>query len=318
MRLKRVSLEEIDLRDQRYRIAYFFSLENLIRSIQRIGLINPPVVTFRDERVIPVTGWKRLLACKKLSLSSIPVFVCREKDDLTAFRLAVSENLANRDFNLVERAEIVKKLLAFGEAEQKIIREYLPLLGSPPTFDYFELYQKISRMSKAVKSLVHEKDMALGVVERLVRFSPRERVFLLPLLEFSSQNKQKELLDLVKEISLKHGIPVMDIFCAAELKTVIDSQVFSPGQKADRIRMLLRKRRYPLLSTRQEAFESSRGKMGWPRNIQICPTAFFEDEEAHVQFSFKTKKEYLSKLSFLRRMAAQEDFAALIASLSDE
>ncbi len=125
MRLKRIPLEDIELNDQRFRISHFCSLEVLSQSIQVVGLIYPPVVTLRNGFMVPVTGWKRILSCKQLLLSPIPVFVSKETDDLKSFKLAVFENLTSREFDLIERAEVVSRLTKFGEAEGKIIEQYL-------------------------------------------------------------------------------------------------------------------------------------------------------------------------------------------------
>jgi len=82
MKKENLSPDEIYLKDERFRISYYFSLQRLMDSLRKIGLINPPLVTVRSGRFILVTGWKRVLACLKLSFPSIPVRVSEEKDDL--------------------------------------------------------------------------------------------------------------------------------------------------------------------------------------------------------------------------------------------
>jgi len=268
--------------------------------------------------MIPVTGWKRILACKQLFLSPIPVFVSRETDDLKSFKLALFENLTTRGFNLIERAEIVSRLKKFGEAEERIIQGYLPLFGIPPIVDYYDLYIKISRMSQKEKRTACEKDMALSVIEHLIQFSPKERKLLFPVIVFLSQNKQKELLELTREISLKEEKPVQEIFNSSEIKNVLLSGNLAPIQKADRIRLGLKEKRFPLLSAQERSFKSAKRKLGWPKDINLSPTPYYEDNEAHIKFSFTGKKDYLKKLSNLRRMAENDEFAALLKTISDE
>ncbi|MGD2245875.1 MAG: ParB N-terminal domain-containing protein [Candidatus Aminicenantes bacterium] len=318
MRIKRVSIGDIEFGDQRFCVSYFFLTDSLVMSIREVGLIYPPIVTLREKRYIPVSGWKRLLACRKLLLSTIPVFICKEKDDLSVFRLAVFENLATRKIGLIEKAEIVGKLIKFGEPKQKVMRKYLPLLGIPPTYDYFDLYLRISRLNKEEKRRVQKNGLHLRVVEGLVRFPSRERRLLFPMLPFLSQNKQRELLEMVQEISLKNGIAVEDLFSSGEFKTVINSKNLSPVQKAEKVNLLLKKKRFPLISARLEAFESSKNKLAWPDGVRISPTPFFEEKKVHVWFSFKTKKEYLKKLTGLREASDRKFFTAFLESLSDE
>lgn len=316
--MRKIPLEDIELNDQRFRISFFCSLNLLSQSIQAVGLIYPPVVTLRNGFMVPVTGWRRILACKQLLMSPIPVFVSKETDDLKSFKLAIFENLTSREFDLIERAEIVSRLKKFGEAEEKIIKKYLPLLRIPPTYDYYDLYKKISQMRKAEKYILSQKKMVLAVVELLVQFSPKERKLFFPLLVCLSRNKQKELLETAKEISLKRDIPVSEIFSSEEIKGVLHSGNFSTIQKADRIRELLKKKRFPLLSDREKSFEYSKKKLKWPRDIDLSPTPYYEDNMAHIKFSFSGYKDYLKKISVLRSMAEKDEFTALIETVSDE
>jgi len=316
--MRKILLEDIELKDQRFRISFFCSLDLLSQSIQVVGLIYPPVVTLRNGFMVPVTGWKRILSCKQLSMSPIPVFVSKEADDLKSFKLAIFENLTTREFDLIERAEIVSRLKKFGEAEEKIIEKYLPLLRIPPTYYYYDLYKKISRMSKEEKYILNQKKMAVAVVEHLVKFSPKERQLFFPLLVFLSQNKQKELLETAREISFKRDIPLSEIFRSEEIKSVLHSENLSPIQKADRIRELLKKKRFPLLSAREKSFEFSKKKLNWPKDIDLSPTPYYEDNMVHIKFSFSGHKDYLKKISNLRSMAEKDEFAALLKTVSDE
>ncbi len=173
-------------------------------------------------------------------------------------------------------------------------------------------------MKKAEKYILSQKKMALAVVELLVQFSPKERQLFFPLLICLSRNKQKELLETTKEISLKCDIPVSEIFNSEEIKGVLHSGDFSPIQKADRIRELLKKKRFPLLSDWEKAFEFSKKKLKWPKDIDLSATPYYEDNMAHIKFSFSGHKDYLKKISELRRMAEKDEFTALIKTVSDE
>jgi ParB family chromosome partitioning protein len=318
MKIKRVCIDDIDFSDQRYRISYFFSADRLVQSIKEVGLIYPPVVVDGGKSLIPVTGWKRLMVCRKLALAPLSVFVCNQKNDLINFRLALFENWAARDFDLVEKSEILSKLKKFMVKDEEVIRDYLPLLKVPPTFDYFVLFRKISKLSRKEKKNIFDGNMALPVVEQLVRFSPEERRLLFPFLLCLSQNKGKELLGNAKEVSLKKKIPVKVILASNRYKAVLDSTKLSLFQKAEKIRQLLKEDRFPQLSARQKAFESAKKNLSWPRDMDISATPYFEDDEIHVQFSFKNEENFFKKLSLLRKTAESEDLARLLKTVSDE
>ncbi|MCJ7579517.1 MAG: hypothetical protein MUP98_03165, partial [Candidatus Aminicenantes bacterium] len=217
-----------------------------------------------------------------------------------------------------ELAEIVRRLKQFGESEESIVQEYFPLFGIPPVYDTYDLYTKISRLNRKEKCIVSEKKMAFSVIEHLIRFSPKERKIVFPWLVFLSQNKQKELLELTREISLRTGLPVQEIYNSEEIKDVHLSENLSSLQKADMVRLLLKKKRFPLLSAREKSFESTKKKLEWPKDIELSPTPYYEDNEAHIKFSFTGSKDYLKKISSLLHMAEKVEFSDLLEPVSDE
>jgi len=178
MKKKKLPLKDIFLEDERFRISYYFSLEKLMLSIQKVGLLNPPLVAFRDKHFILVSGWKRALACIKLSLPSLPVLVIEEEDELKTFLAAFYENFAAREFSLLEKAEILSRLKKFGENERRIVKHYLPLLDIPSTLSNLESYLAFSLIESEVKRMIHEKNMPFSSVKLLAGFTLKERNFL--------------------------------------------------------------------------------------------------------------------------------------------
>jgi len=318
MKIKEIRIDQLDFTDERFRTSYFFSIDRFIRSIEDIGLINPPVVTERNGRLLIVAGWKRMLTCKKMSLSRVPALLLEEDNDLKAFRISILENVTVRNFSLLEKAEIIRRLIDFGESEKTIIKTYFPLLAVPQAHDYLRFFMEVSRLDPEEKGSIHKNNVSLVALQRLVEFARDERKALLPLLFPLGQNKQKELLEVIHELCLKGGLTVGQILEEEEFKTVLQSKHLTPLQISDKIRLLLKKKRFPLLSARQDAFVAAKRKMAWPRDIKISPTPFFEDEKLFVEFSFQSKKEYLDRLDSLRAAASLEEFIKLFGTHEDD
>jgi ParB family chromosome partitioning protein len=88
-------------------------LTSLIASIQKVGLLNPIVVT-EDYRL--VAGFRRLSACRKLGWNEIEANVVPYKDDLLLLLDAeVAENLVRKDFTAEE-------IMAIEKRRQEILR----------------------------------------------------------------------------------------------------------------------------------------------------------------------------------------------------
>jgi hypothetical protein len=96
-----------------------------------------------------------------------------------------------------------------------------------------------------------------------------------------------------------------------EVLRILESEKLSLLQKSERLRHLLKRMRYPLLSSWEKAFRDSLEKAGWPREISIEHSPFFEEEEMTVQFSFKNSQEFQSQLQRLQQVASREEFTHL-------
>jgi len=318
MKYTTIDLHKIELKDERFRISYFVSHQDLIESIRTAGLINPPVLSFRRERPVIVSGWRRVLACKKLSFKSIPVFISGEMDDLKAFELTVYENLSIRKYSIVEKAEVLKKIKGFGAGEKEIVRKYLPLLDIPPLIKYLDPYLKIAEFELELKKLIHSRNTDFNVLKLLAEFSPPERTLLLPYILPLGKNKQRTLVTTIYELSRKEEMSVAAILSLPDVGKISEDEKLSPLQKAERLCFLLEAKRNPVLNSWNNAFDKVLKELNISSGIVVTPSAFFEKEDISLNFSFKNREEFLNKLSKLRKIADRKAFSGLFKNPSDD
>jgi hypothetical protein len=302
----KISLNEIRLKDTRFQVSDFDSWEKLALSIRTIGLLQPPLVTKRRKGFVLVSGWKRVQACRKIGLSSIPIYVLDEPDDLKAFLIAVFDNAAVREFRLLEKAQIISKLGRFGMEKSRILKEMMPLLQVPPTDFYLESYIKIAALEPEAKRVIKEKSLPFSVVCMLVEFRPKDLKAILPILLPLGQNKQKEILEDLREISKKKDVSARKILGASEILQILRAEKWPAIQKSERLRTALRKMRHPRLSAWQDHFNRSLEELCWPKEVKIEPSSFFEDEWLSVTFRFKNEREFKARLDKLQEMARKE------------
>jgi ParB family chromosome partitioning protein len=312
MEIKHISPNEINLKDERFRISYFSTLEKLVRSIAEIGLVHPPLLAVRDGQFIIVSGWRRVLACLVLSLPSISVTVSEEQDDLKLFLYSFYENLAFRELTQDEKAEAISRLTKFGLEKTEIMKKYLPLLNASSSSYILEVYLAIARLEPELKAMAHEKEIAFSVLQQISEFNPEDRLILVPLLLPLGKNKQREVIEDLREVCLRDGVSIGEIFKEAEIQTILDSEKLSSLQKSERIRSIFRKKRYPALSSKENTFRSSLKKMDLPEDIMIKHSPFFEDENISVTFKFKKREEYEAIVTKLKELTAKPEFDRII------
>lgn len=100
------------------------ALEELAESIKRYGVIQPIIVTKKDDYYEIVAGERRWRASKKAGLTTIPAIV-REGNEQKNKEIALIENVQREDLNPVEKAIGIKSLMEDYQLTQQQVSEIL-------------------------------------------------------------------------------------------------------------------------------------------------------------------------------------------------
>lgn len=96
------------------------SIEELAKSIERYGVIQPIIVTKQDGYYEIVAGERRWRAAKKAGLKEMPCIV-RENDNRTNQEIALIENIQREDLNPIDKAIGFRQLLdEYGMTQQQL------------------------------------------------------------------------------------------------------------------------------------------------------------------------------------------------------
>ena len=120
-----LKLSEIEPnKDQPRRIFEEESLSELADSIKKYGVIQPIIVTKRDDYYQIVAGERRWRASKKAGLPEIPAIV-REMDEQKNSEIALIENIQREDLNPIEKARGIKLLMEQYNLTQQQVAEVI-------------------------------------------------------------------------------------------------------------------------------------------------------------------------------------------------
>lgn len=97
-------------RDQPRKIFDEESLDELAKSIQEYGVIQPIIVIKKDDYYQIVAGERRWRAAKKAGLTHMPVII-RKYDEKKNAEIALIENVQRKDLNPIEKARGIKTLM---------------------------------------------------------------------------------------------------------------------------------------------------------------------------------------------------------------
>ncbi|MCZ8512211.1 ParB/RepB/Spo0J family partition protein [Paenibacillus filicis] len=128
------------------------SLEELVQSIQELGLLSPiKVRTTPDGRYKIIYGNRRYKACKALGRPTIPCIVSTVTDEVEIYLEQIAENLTRAGFTPIEEGEAFHKLLH--DAKFSSSTKYLASkLGKPES--YIKNKCELLKFGAAVKKLV--------------------------------------------------------------------------------------------------------------------------------------------------------------------
>jgi ParB family transcriptional regulator, chromosome partitioning protein len=119
------------------------ALASLADSIREVGLLQPVLVRETEDGYELIAGERRLRACRRVGLQTIPVLV-RSTDDASALEEALVENVHREDLNPLEEAAAYQQLIEdFSLTHEEVatrvgrsrvaITNTLRLLQLPPT-----------------------------------------------------------------------------------------------------------------------------------------------------------------------------------------
>lgn len=122
--LKNLKINEVEPnRDQPRKNFKQESLEELAQSIKDYGLIQPIVVTKKDNYYSIIAGERRWRASKLAGLAEIPAII-REDDERKNTEIALIENLQREDLNPYEKAFGIKNLMStYGLTQEEVAKK---------------------------------------------------------------------------------------------------------------------------------------------------------------------------------------------------
>jgi ParB family chromosome partitioning protein len=98
------------------------ALDELARSIQASGIIQPLVVRPIGSRFQLIAGERRWRAAQRASLTKVPVIVRQVSDEL-ALEMTLVENIQREDLNAIEAARAFERLMDEAQLTQEAVAE---------------------------------------------------------------------------------------------------------------------------------------------------------------------------------------------------
>jgi len=315
--IQSIPLQQIDSLDETFSVNYLPDLQKLRSSIEEAGLIQPVLLRKKSGGYQMICGFRRISVMKELGKSEIEsrVFEEREMDEFQLFSLSLHENLTTRGFNAVEKAIALDKLIhRFQVHPAFVIDTFLPSFFLEPNEKILNTYLSLARMEDEIKTYVLKEEVSRSNVRKLSALTPDDRMAIFSLISRLKlgENRLREVLTLLGEISRRNQSTEKDIVRRPEIQEILSQKELTPSQKTDRVKKVLTDLRYPKLNQLEKAFEKKRKGLNLPSKISLQHSPFFERKGLKVEFQFETMEEYQSILSALSVLPEKEAFRLML------
>ena len=187
--LKNLKITEVEPnRDQARKRFDQDALEELASSIKEYGLIQPIVVTKKDDYYSIVAGERRWRASKIAGLKEIPAII-REDDEKINAEISLIENMQREDLNPIEKATGIKTLMDnYGMSQEEVAQK----LGKARST--IANWTRVLNLDSRVLEMVREGKITEGHCKALLAITDPEKQYIaaVHMLERGTTVRQME------------------------------------------------------------------------------------------------------------------------------
>ena len=168
------------------------ALEGLAESIKTYGVIQPIVVTKKDNYYAIIAGERRWRASKRAGLKTIPAIV-REDDEQKNQAISLIENIQREDLNPIEKARGIRKLMVDYDLTQEQIAEKIGKSRSTVANTI-----RILNLDKRVINLALEGKLTEGHCRSLMSITDPEKQYEMAIHIINSKGTVRDIEKKVK------------------------------------------------------------------------------------------------------------------------
>lgn len=273
-----------------------------------MGIINPIIVQpLPGKYYRVVSGFRRFRVAKELGFSSVPVRILRE--NLSSVEVITVVLLSHpRPFTLTEKARIVSIMISSGLSPSQICQRFSSFLAIEST-RLVEDYRQISKYPSPLLSYISAYGLSLKQALAFKWLSEEEQKIMVSLgtcLSLKGYDMYNILTNL-REIAIREGESIIRIIKEAGLLDIQKNSRLSRSQKINKIKEILKERRYPYLTQVNRRLGELKKRVKFAPHMQID---WDEGLEKGIKLSLNVKD--ISDIKeAIERLSSQTNYALL-------
>ncbi len=312
--LHSIDLSSIDSEDGTFHITTQTEVQELVISIQQLGLMHPPILKQVDTRYRIISGFRRIAACRLIGWSKVPTFIVNpDTPEGTCALFAIADNSFQRPLNLIEISRSLNLLSCYFK-EEKLQLKFASLLGLSEHRTHIKKIEKIYHLPQPIQDAILSETISLVVALDLAaamdaaELEPDTGVELVKLFEQLGIgiNKQRQLMVMLREIALRENISVQQLLGHKAMRKILDNSELDRVQKGRQIKSYLQQRRYPTITRTGNEFEAQVKKLKLGESATLTPPRDFEGTTYTLTLRFDSHADLLDHQSKLERIVRSD------------
>jgi len=293
---KIVYFSQIDFSDDAFRITTEKQVGDLMHSINHVGILHLPLLLKKETSYTIIYGFRRIEACRRLNWSKLEAKVLDpDTMRLKCIKYAITDNAFQRPLNLIEKSRSIEMLSDFFKDINRLAEE-LSVLGLSEHPSMIKKLRGVCHLPEPLQNSILSNTISLAMVLELAGMSWDDAKGFIKLFNTLklSLNKQREIVTLVKEIAMREDKTIFQVFEESQLKKILMSEDLDKNQKARNIRIYLKQRRFPTITSIERSYEKYCQKLNLEKGFKLIPPANFESPTYTLQLSFNNKTQFKS------------------------
>ena len=170
------------------------TLQELADSIKQYGMLQPILVTPKDDFYEIIAGERRWRAAKQAGLNEVPVMI-RKYNENEIVEIALIENIQRDNLNPIEEAMAYKRLMEEFELKQDEVAEKVAKSRTAITNSL-----RLLKLDERVQEMVIEGKLSSGHARAIISIEDKEKQYMVAQKIFDEKLNVRDVEKLVKNI----------------------------------------------------------------------------------------------------------------------
>ncbi len=287
-------------------------------SLRNSGILLP-VVVHRDRKgqLHLVDGRQRIHFARKNQLREISAVVLTEEMPVADILLyMLCNNRGPLEQSAINKVQFICFAVSLGAEESWILNSLCTPFGFKPYGEFLMDCRRINGLPESVKLFCHEKKFSLKQILNLAHY-PEE--ILLQLMEWRADIQitasiLDEIASHLRDHLKAHKKTLSDFLSESGAQEIIKSSM-SPRDKTEKLREIIRLRRFPVLSEVNKNMEETVEQLKLPSEISVAWDKTLENKNVDIVVHLYDMKKFEGLLKILNSLEMKEAAGRMLDKL---